>query len=188
MFDFAWSELAVIAAVALVVIGPKDLPVVLRTAGKWMRYARSMASEFQNNLEQMARESELADLRKEVEAAQASVAGHLAAPDLSETILNPAITADPPHDPVEMEPGPSFEAPVVETPVVETSGVETSGVETPLVEAPVTETPPPAPPYVGPMPEGLAVAAAAPGTAIPVALPHPIKAFKPAPEEDRARG
>ena len=67
MFDFAWSEMAVIAVVALVVIGPKDLPRVLRTAGQWAAKARSMAREFQNSLEDLAREAELDDLKKEVD-------------------------------------------------------------------------------------------------------------------------
>src|SRR5437868_4794999 len=69
MFDIGWSELAVIAVVALVVIGPKDLPKVLRTAGYWMRKVRSIASEFQSSIEQMAREADLDELRKQVEEA-----------------------------------------------------------------------------------------------------------------------
>jgi sec-independent protein translocase protein TatB len=69
MFDFAWSELAVIAAVALVVIGPKDLPRVMRVAGFWVRKARAVAHEFQQSLDQMVRESELEDVRKQVEQA-----------------------------------------------------------------------------------------------------------------------
>jgi sec-independent protein translocase protein TatB len=69
MFDFAWSELAVIAAVALVVIGPKDLPRAMRVAGFWVRKARSVAHEFQSSLDQMIRESELEDVRKQVEEA-----------------------------------------------------------------------------------------------------------------------
>jgi len=67
LFDIAWSELALIAAVALIVIGPKDLPRVMRTVGQWMRRARSMASEFQRNFDDMVREAELDELRKDVE-------------------------------------------------------------------------------------------------------------------------
>ena len=67
MFDIAWSEMAIIAAVALVVIGPKDLPRVLRTVGQWTGRARAMAREFQNSLEELARESELEALKKDVE-------------------------------------------------------------------------------------------------------------------------
>jgi len=64
MFDIAWSELGVVAVVALVVIGPKDLPKVLRTMGQWTAKARSMAREFQSGLDDMVREAELDDLRK----------------------------------------------------------------------------------------------------------------------------
>ncbi|HKW55395.1 MAG TPA: Sec-independent protein translocase protein TatB, partial [Stellaceae bacterium] len=66
MFDFAWSELAVIAVIALVVIGPKDLPRVMRTVGLWMGKARAIAREFQSSLDQMIRESELEEMRKSV--------------------------------------------------------------------------------------------------------------------------
>ena len=64
MFDFAWSELAVIAVVALVVIGPKDLPRVMRLVGQWVSRARSIAREFQGSLDQMVRESELDDIKR----------------------------------------------------------------------------------------------------------------------------
>jgi sec-independent protein translocase protein TatB len=69
MFDFAWSELALIAVVALVVIGPKDLPRVMRTVATYVRKARAIAHEFQGHLEQMVRDAELEDVRKEVEKA-----------------------------------------------------------------------------------------------------------------------
>jgi sec-independent protein translocase protein TatB len=69
MFDFAWTELLVIGVVALLVIKPKDLPKVLRTVGYWVRHARQVASEFQSSLEQMARDAELADVKKEIEEA-----------------------------------------------------------------------------------------------------------------------
>jgi sec-independent protein translocase protein TatB len=64
MFDIAWSELGVIAVVALVVIGPKDLPKVLRSVGQWTAKARSMAREFQSGIDDMVREAEMDDLRK----------------------------------------------------------------------------------------------------------------------------
>ena len=69
MFDFSWSELALIAVVALVVIGPKDLPRVMRTVGLWVGKARAIAREFQSSLDQMIRESELEEMRKSVERA-----------------------------------------------------------------------------------------------------------------------
>ena len=64
MFDIAWSELGVIAVVALIVIGPKDLPKVLRTVGQWTAKARAMAREFQSGIDDMVRETELDELRK----------------------------------------------------------------------------------------------------------------------------
>lgn len=66
MFDFSWGEMAIVAVVALVVIGPKDLPRVLRTAGMWVRHARAVAREFQGGLEQMVREAELDEVREQL--------------------------------------------------------------------------------------------------------------------------
>jgi sec-independent protein translocase protein TatB len=76
MFDFSWSELLLIALVALVVIGPKDLPRVLRAAGKWAAKARTVAREFQSSIDQMIRESELEEVRKEVEKVASTDIGH----------------------------------------------------------------------------------------------------------------
>ncbi|MEX0924189.1 MAG: Sec-independent protein translocase protein TatB [Rhodovibrionaceae bacterium] len=67
MFDIGWTEMAVIALLALVVIGPKDLPKVLRTMGQWVRKARSLTREFQSGLDDMIRESELDDAKKAIE-------------------------------------------------------------------------------------------------------------------------
>lgn len=68
MFDIGWQEFILIALVAVVVVGPKDLPRVIRTVGQWIRKARSMASEFQGSLEEMAREAELDDVRKQIQS------------------------------------------------------------------------------------------------------------------------
>ena len=67
MFDIGWSEMAVIMLVALVVIGPKDLPRLARTVGQWVAKGRAMAREFQRSLEDMAREAELDDVKREIE-------------------------------------------------------------------------------------------------------------------------
>jgi len=63
MFDLGWTELGVVAVIALLVIGPKDLPKVLRTMGQWARRLRSLAREFQGHVDDMIRESDLEDLR-----------------------------------------------------------------------------------------------------------------------------
>src|SRR3546814_14552406 len=67
MFDIGWQEFILVISVAVVVIGPKDLPRVIRTASQWVRKARSLASEFQGSLEETAREAELDDVRKQLQ-------------------------------------------------------------------------------------------------------------------------
>jgi len=64
MFDIGWSEFVLIAVVALIAIGPKELPGVLRTVGQWMGKARKMAAEFQSQFQEAMREAEMADLKK----------------------------------------------------------------------------------------------------------------------------
>jgi len=66
MFDIGWDEMALIAAVSLIVIGPKDLPVVLRQVGRWTRKARLVASEFQRGFDDMVRESELNEVKQQI--------------------------------------------------------------------------------------------------------------------------
>jgi sec-independent protein translocase protein TatB len=65
MFDIGWSELLVIGVVALIAIGPKELPGVLRMVGQWLGKARRMASEFQGQFQEAMREAEVADLKKQ---------------------------------------------------------------------------------------------------------------------------
>ena len=67
MLDIGWAEMAVIALVALMVIGPKELPHAMRAAAKWMRKARNLAREFQSGIDDMVREAELEDARKAIE-------------------------------------------------------------------------------------------------------------------------
>lgn len=64
MFDIGWSEMVVIGVVALVAIGPKELPGVLRMVGQWVGKARRMASDFQGQFKEAMREAEMADLKK----------------------------------------------------------------------------------------------------------------------------
>jgi len=69
--DIGGAELLVIAAVALIVVGPKDLPVLLRKLGQFVGKIRGMAAEFRASFDEMARQSELDELRREVEAMRA---------------------------------------------------------------------------------------------------------------------
>ena len=67
MFDIGWSELLVIGVVALIVIGPKELPGALRTLGQWMGKIRRMASEFQGQFQEAMREAEIDQLKKDMD-------------------------------------------------------------------------------------------------------------------------
>jgi sec-independent protein translocase protein TatB len=75
MFDIGWSELALIAVVALVAIGPKELPGVLRTVGQWVGKVRRMASEFQGQFQEAMREAEMADLKKSFDEVREAASG-----------------------------------------------------------------------------------------------------------------
>src|ERR1700730_8504974 len=75
MFDIGWSELVVIAVVALIAIGPKELPGVLRMVGQWMGKARRMAAEFQGQFQEAMREAEMADLKKSFDEVREAATG-----------------------------------------------------------------------------------------------------------------
>jgi len=71
MFDFFSWKLLIVLGVALVVVGPKDLPKFMHMLGRWAGKARAMANEFRRSFDEMARQTELDELRKEVEALKA---------------------------------------------------------------------------------------------------------------------
>lgn len=75
MFDIGWSELVLIGVVALVAIGPKELPGVLRMVGQWMGKARKMAAEFQGQFQEAMREAEMADLKKSFDEVKEAASG-----------------------------------------------------------------------------------------------------------------
>src|ERR1700690_4367726 len=75
MFDIGWSEFALIAVVALIAIGPKERPGVLRTVGQWMGKARKMAAEFQGQFQEAMREAEMADLKKSFDEVREAASG-----------------------------------------------------------------------------------------------------------------
>jgi sec-independent protein translocase protein TatB len=73
MFDIGWSEMGVIALVALVVMGPKELPNALRTFAYWVKKVRGMAREFQSGVDQLIREAELDEAKKKLQAASTNL-------------------------------------------------------------------------------------------------------------------
>jgi sec-independent protein translocase protein TatB len=100
-FDIGWPELMVIGVVALIVIGPKDLPAALRVAGYWVRKARSMSREFQSSVEQMLREAELDEVRQELKKVTEINLDHEV-----NKIMDPAM--DPAAGPVQTVPKPEI--------------------------------------------------------------------------------
>ncbi len=66
MFDFAWSEIALIGVVALILIGPKDMPVAIRAISGAIKKMRRMAGEFQGHLDEMVREADLGDVKSTI--------------------------------------------------------------------------------------------------------------------------
>ncbi len=122
MLDLSWGEIVLIGAAAVIFIGPKELPGAIRTLGKFMGKARTMAREFQNNVDDMIREADLEEVKKQVQTAQNVATGGmsgltgaiqnaidpkgeiqkaiaapeaLAAPSLSAPVSSPAPAADP---------------------------------------------------------------------------------------------
>ncbi len=67
MFDIGWPELLIVALVTIIVVGPKELPRVLRTVTLWIRKVRAMARDFQDGIDDLAREADLDDMRKQIE-------------------------------------------------------------------------------------------------------------------------
>ena len=103
MFDIGWSELVLIGVVALIAIGPKELPGVLRMVGQWMGKARKMASEFQGQFQEAMREAEMADLKKsfdEVKEAASGFAGNNLMTSLQKDVSD-ALRIDPLDKPAE---------------------------------------------------------------------------------------
>jgi sec-independent protein translocase protein TatB len=129
MFDlFSWSHILILLGVALVVVGPKDLPRLMHMMGRWAGKARGMANEFKRSFDEMARQSELDELRKEVEALRAN--NPLS--DIQNT-LNEPVNADM-----------AAEAPVTDEPRAGEFQVTESAVP-PETAAPQETAPPPLP-------------------------------------------
>ena len=123
MFDIGWSELLVIGVVALIAIGPKELPGVLRAVGHWMGKIRRMASEFQGQFQEAMREAELADVKKQFDD-MTSVTGDLTKfdpvadmqKDIERSVTAEAATSTPlPEAPAPI-PEPEISVPLPEPP------------------------------------------------------------------------
>jgi|SRR5215510_8402875 len=148
MFDIGWSELLVIGIVALIVIGPKELPGALRTLGQWMAKIRRMASEFQGQFQEAMREAEIDQLKKDMD--------DMAAKAKDYTHFDPI--EDVRRD-IEKSVGdlPSLDQPATSTPTTDTAATETatppsSDALPPQAEQTAGTTPAPSPTVPEPEP------------------------------------
>ena len=167
MFDFAWSEIALIGVVALIAIGPKDMPAAIRTIAGMIKKARRMAAEFQTHVDEMVREADLGDVKKAF-----SDIRNLDIPSLVERHVDPDRSirdtfADNPFEPTHSTPIPTggevaaldeitvSAPPVLEPPVVEPQPEPGSEPPKPLAPAfiPPGLVPPPVVQAAAPPPE-----------------------------------
>lgn len=140
MFDVGIGELLVIIIVAVVVIGPKDLPLAMRTAGRWIGKMRRMSAHFRSGIDTMVREAELEDMEKKWKAQNEEIMRRSAALTEAETGA-PVMTGPPPVDVAPVE-APKVIVPPVEAPAADAPPVEPAAE--PLAQHPLPE-PAPAP-------------------------------------------
>lgn len=115
MFDIGIGELLVILIVAVVVIGPKDLPLAMRTAGRWIGKMRRMSAHFRSGIDAMVREAELEEMEKKWKAQNEEIMRRSAALTEAEAGA-PVMTGPPPVDAPPAEPGPAPSPAPVEAP------------------------------------------------------------------------
>jgi sec-independent protein translocase protein TatB len=93
--DLSWSHILLLLVVALVVVGPKDLPRLMRELGRWAGKARAMADQFRKSFDEMARQSELDELRKEIDALRTMRPFGDTERRLNEALLPPDLMSEP---------------------------------------------------------------------------------------------
>ena len=181
MFDISWGKLVIIGVVALLVIGPKELPAVLRQLGQWMTKIRRMAAEFQGQFNEAMREAEMADLKKTFDETTSSLNSALDPSgfktDMEKLIQDPAqldssvatsTPATPPSDPAAPVAQPATSTPEA-TPPTDPVALGTAPVApvtaAPDVSVPMPELPP------APQNKDFADAAPAPSPSAPAPAP-----------------
>jgi sec-independent protein translocase protein TatB len=163
MFGFDWSELMVVVVVALIVLGPKDLPRALYQLGKWTRHARRITGEFQRHVDDIVRQAELEEVRKTVTDAAKTLDVRSQVTEHVNTVLDPVKDIKQAFD--KAAPG--------ATPLAEPDKAATNG-QAAAEPQPVEGPPKPA------VPEAPAVAAAEPAPAAVPAAPAATPAAAPA--------
>ena len=150
MFGLGWGEMVVIGIVALIAIGPKELPTVLRTIGQWMGKVRRMANEFQGQFQEALREVELSDLKKHADDIAADVSNFDPMKDTRQEMekafafddplkdINTSLDTPPPTPALE-----SADAPPAPQPGGLTDGEKLPAAAVPPVDVPLPELPAP---------------------------------------------
>jgi len=163
MFDIGWSELVVIAVVALIAIGPKELPGVLRMVGQWMGKARKMAAEFQGQFQEAMREAEMADLKKTFDEVKEAATG------FTDGNIMTSLQKDV---------GDALRIDDIDKPAVSATDTPAiSGTDTPAIEPPVMPTTP-----EPPIPETFTEADAHAAAMEPLAITREVQS-QPAPQD-----
>ena len=161
MFDLAWSEIAVIAVVAVVVIGPKDLPEAIRGVAKGVQKLRRMAGEFQQQADELVREAKLDDVRNSIQEMKSTIndirsfdlKGEIEKTVDSDGTLKKTMAEDPlrdtfmppppaPYVPPELQPAP--DAPAFVPPTVARFAAPLPPAPEPAPAPPASSSPPPA--------------------------------------------
>ncbi len=93
--DLSWSHMLLVLVIALVVVGPKDLPKLMRQMGQWTAKARNMADQFRRSFDEMARQSELDELRKELDELRNARPLAGVEQQLNEAMTGPAVSLEP---------------------------------------------------------------------------------------------
>jgi sec-independent protein translocase protein TatB len=146
MFDISWTEFVLIGIVALIVIGPKELPGVLRTLGQYTRKVRGMAAEFQNQFQEAMREAEMADLKKQVDDMAHDFKSYDPLKDVRSDVeaMGKDIERSFDGSPVMKSDAPAAELPAAQTPAIESAvpatPVESSALEPAAPPAPTPES------------------------------------------------
>lgn len=136
--DLSWSHIVLFLVIALVVVGPKDLPKLMRKIGQWMAKARSMADQFRSSFDEMARQSELDELRKEIEALRNAKPLAETERQLNEALKVPDVSLDKPAEPADAA---KAEALAEEAHATDETPTEPDPTESPAyTPAPIDET------------------------------------------------
>jgi sec-independent protein translocase protein TatB len=153
MFDISWGKLVIIGVVALLVIGPKELPAVLRMVGQWMGKMRRMAAEFQGQFQEAMREAEMADLKKSFDETTSSLQSNFDTSaiksDIDKLIEDPLAAAQAPANVATSDPTtPAAPADPLALGIAPAAPV----VDAPPAPSPASPAPPPDPVALGTAP------------------------------------